>query len=89
MLYDPDRTRQIVDRLVLLGNNLRLFLILINAVQYGALLGIFGALFGGSLGWITALIGVIIGVGIGYFISSALATVLEWMAQLLISQQPE
>ncbi len=88
MLYDPDRTREVVNRLVLLGNNLRPVLIVINAVQLGALLGILGALVFGAFWIVLALIGAIAGGVIGYFFANALATVLEWMAQLLISQQP-
>ncbi len=88
MLYDPDRTREVVNRLVLLGNNLRPVLIVINAVQLGALLGILGALVLGAFWIVLALIGAIAGGVIGYFFANALATVLEWMAQLLISRQP-
>ena len=89
MFYDAERTRGIVDRLVLLGNNLRLALILINAVLFGALLGILGAFVLGP-GWlILAVVGVIVGVGSGYFLSGAAAVVLEWMAQMLISAQPK
>ncbi len=89
MLYDTARTKDIVNRLVLLGNNLRMVLIVINTIQYGALLGILGALTLGGLWLLFALVGAIVGAGIGYFISNALAIVLEWMAQLLISRQPE
>jgi hypothetical protein len=86
MQYEFERTRGVVNRLVLLGNNLRLALILINAALFGVLFGIFGALVGG---WpILALIGVIIGLGSGFFLSGALAVVFEWMAQVLISLQP-
>ncbi len=88
MLYDPDRTREVVNRLVLLGNNLRAVLILINAVQLGALLGILGALVSGVLWIVFALVGAIAGGVIGFFFANALATILEWMAQLLISRQP-
>jgi hypothetical protein len=88
MIYDPDRTRDVVNRLVLLGNRLRGILILINAIQYGVLLGILGALVVGPYWIIAALVGVIAGLGIGFFLSNALAVILEWMAQLLISQQP-
>jgi phosphate/sulfate permease len=88
MLYDASRTKDIVNRLVLLGNNLRIVLIVINTVQYAALLGILGTLVGGPLWLIFALVGAIVGAGIGYFLANALAVVLEWMAQLLISRQP-
>lgn len=89
MLYDTARTKDIVNRLVLLGNNLRIVLIVINTIQYGALLGILGALTVGALWLPFALVGAIAGAGIGYFLSNALAIVLEWMAQLLISRQPD
>jgi hypothetical protein len=89
MLYDAERTRDVVHRLVLLGNRLQVVTIVINAIQYGALLGILGLLAAGPLGLILALVGVIAGVYIGIFISGALSTVLEWMAQMLISQQPK
>ena len=88
MQYDSERTRGVVNRLVLLGNNLRLALILINAALFGALFGILGALVAGD-GWLAfALIGVIVGLGSGFFLSGALAVVVEWMAQVLISLQP-
>jgi len=89
MLYDIDRTRAIVDRLVLVGNNLRGVLILANAVLFAALLGILSTLMvGGAFGLIVALIGAVAGGMIGAVISSALSAVLEWMAQVLISIQP-
>ncbi len=88
MLYDSTRTRDVVNRLVLLGNNLRGVLILMNATLFGVLFGILGALVSGQFFLIFALVGIIAGVAIGYFLAGALATVLEWMAQMLISQQP-
>jgi len=88
MLYDPNRTSDIVNRLVLLGNNLRGVLILMNATLFGVLFGILGALVLGQLFLIFVLVGIIAGAAIGYFLANALATVIEWMAQMLISQQP-
>ncbi len=89
MIYDLNRTKEVVNRLVLLGNNLRAVLILINAVQFGTLLGILGALVSGGLWIVFALIGALAGSVIGIFIANSLATILEWMAQILISRQPE
>lgn len=88
MLYDSERTRDIVNRLVLLGNRLQVVMVVINAILFGALLGILGLLAAGAIGLILALVGVITGIYIGIFIAGALSTVLEWMAQMLISQQP-
>lgn len=85
MLYDPKRTSGIVDRMVLLGNNLRPATLTINAVNFGLLFGILGALIYNSYWLIFALIGVIVGCGVGYYMAGALSVLLEWMAQLLIS----
>jgi predicted phage tail protein len=84
MLYDPERTRGIVDRMVLLGNNLRPFTITLSAVNFGLLFGILGALVFGDSWFVLALVGVIVGFGFGIFLASALAVLLEWMAQVLI-----
>ena len=89
MLYDAERTRDVVHRLVLLGNRVQAVTIVINAIQYGALLGILGALVAGAVaGVILAVVGAVAGAFIGFFLATALSTILEWMAQLLISQQP-
>jgi hypothetical protein len=84
MLYDPERTRGIVDRMVLLGNNLRPFTITLSAVNFGLLFGILGALVFRDSWFVLALVGVIVGFGFGIFLASALAVLLEWMAQVLI-----
>lgn len=89
MLYDAERTRDVVNRLVLLGNRLQAVMVVINAILFGALLGILGVLAAGSIGLLLALVGVITGIYIGIFTAGALSTVLEWMAQMLISQQPK
>ncbi len=88
MLYDAERTRDVVNRLVLLGNRLQVVMVVVNAILFGALLGILGLLAAGSVGLILALVGVITGIYTGIFTAGALSTVLEWMAQMLISQQP-
>lgn len=89
MLYDAERTRDVIHRLVLLGNRLQMVTVIINAIQYGALLGILGVLAAGPAGLIVGiLVGVVTGIYIGIFVAGALSTILEWMAQMLISQQP-
>ena len=88
MQYEPERTRGVVDRLVLLGNNLRTALIVVHTVQFAALLGILGALVAEDAWFIYAILGGIVGLISGFFFSGALAVVIEWMAQLLISMQP-
>lgn len=85
MLYDPKRTSGIVDRMVLLGNNLQPATLTMNAVNFGLLFGILGAVVLGVYWWIFALVGIVVGLGVGYFLAGALSLLLEWMAQLLIS----
>jgi hypothetical protein len=89
MIYDSERTRSIVNRLVLLGNNLRGAMALIFGVVFAGLLGIFGVLVYGPLWWLFTLLGVIVGVVIGIYLAGAVALLLEWMAQMLIAIQPE
>lgn len=88
MIYEPERTRSIVNRLVVLGNNLRIALMIIMGVLYGTLLGIFGGLVLPDFWLALFVVGVIVGVTAGYFFASAFALLLEWAAQLLISLQP-
>ncbi len=90
MLYDANRTRDVVNRLVLLGNRLQAAMIVIHATLFGGLLGILGQLAAQGIGLIIfGLAGIVIGVFIGMYIAAALAVVLEWMAQMLISHQPK
>ena len=84
MIYDPERTKSIVNRLVLLGNNLRSFTVVWCALQFAALLGILGALVDHDVWWLFALVGGLAGVVAGMFLSAAVSVLLEWMAQLLI-----
>jgi hypothetical protein len=88
MIYEPERTRSIIDRLVVLGNNLRIALIIMMGIQYGALLGIFGGLVLRDIWGVLMVFGVVAGATLGYFFASALAVLLEWLAQVLISLQP-
>jgi hypothetical protein len=88
MIYEPERTRSIIDRLVMLGNNLRIALVIMMGIQFGALLGIFGGLVLRDIWVLLMLFGVIVGATLGYFISNALTLLLEWLAQVLISLQP-
>jgi hypothetical protein len=84
MLYDPERTRGIVNRMVLLGNNLRPAAITISSVNFGLMFGIFGALTTPGYWFVFALVGVIVGLVTGIFLAGALSVLLEWMAQVLI-----
>ena len=85
MIYDPIRTRDVVNRLVTLGNRLQFVIILISAVFFGVLTGILGALVVDELWGLFALVGLIMGTLAGLISSAFLVLLLEWMAQLLIA----
>jgi hypothetical protein len=88
MIYEPERTRSIINRLVVLGNNLRIVLMIMMGIEFGALLGIFGGLVLPDIWLLLMLFGVVVGATMGYFFANALTLLLEWAAQLLISLQP-
>lgn len=86
-LYSDDRTKQIVERLVAVGNRIGL-VSLAYTIGFGAFIALGGGVIGGPSG---ALIGAILGLLVGGVFSSAMVAlfqaVLEWMAQVLIVQQ--
>lgn len=89
MIYEPERTRSIIDRLVVLGNNLRIALVILMAIEFGALLGILGGLVLRDIWLLLMVFGLVFGGTIGFFIANALTVLLEWMAQILVSLQPK
>jgi hypothetical protein len=88
MIYEPQRTVSIIQRLVVLGNNLRTALMIKMAVEFGAILGIFGGLVMRDIWVLLMVVGVVVGATLGFFFANALTVLLEWMAQLLITMQP-
>jgi hypothetical protein len=88
MIYEPQRTRSIIERMVILGNNLRAALMIKMGIEFGAILGIFGGLVLRDIWVLLMLFGVILGATLGYFFANTLTLLLEWAAQLLVSLQP-
>jgi hypothetical protein len=86
LIYDEQRSKQIVDRLVATGNSLRVFTVPIMAILIGAVFSILFTLIDRSLWWLGALLGIAFGAGLGLLAASFLAAILEWMAQILIAQ---
>ena len=85
-IYEHARTKDIVHRLVSMGNTLRLPVITLFVVLIGAVLTqMTEALFPG-LWWLGVIYGVLIGFGIGSYASSLVSLTLEWMAQSLVAQ---
>jgi hypothetical protein len=85
MIYESARTRDIVNRLVLLGNRLQMAVVLTWVVVLTALAGILGALVWSDGWWIMALIGALVGITAGIIAAAFLMLLLEWMAQMLIA----
>jgi len=85
MIYEPARTRDIVNRLVLLGNRLQASIVLVWVIAMATLLGILGALVWVDGWWLLAVAGGIAGFATGIINAAFLMLVLEWMAQMLIA----
>lgn len=88
LLYEHDRTKDIVNRLVKSSRVLRTVVIIYFAVIMAVLFGVFAYLVNPELiVWgIIGLIGALIGLIFGFLIASVLNIILEWMAQLLVAQ---
>lgn len=86
LIYDENRTNEIVARLVATGNSLRIFTVSLLAILIGAGFSILFTLIDRSLWWLGALLGIAFGAGLGMLAASFLAAILEWMAQVLIAQ---
>ena len=84
--YEPNRTQDIVNRLVKVGNSIRIPMVLSCIVLFGALLGLLGSLFYAELWWIMALVGALIGNGLGLYAASLVIAAMEALAQSLVAQ---
>lgn len=88
LLYEHDRTKDIVTRLVKSSKVLRTVIILYMIVIMAVLFGVFAYLVNDQLIiWaIIGFIGALFGLLIGFLISSVFNIILEWMAQVLVAQ---
>ena len=88
LLYEHDRTKDIVNRLVKSSRVLRTVVIIYFALIMAVLFGVFAYLVSPELiVWgIIGLIGALIGLIFGFLIASVFNIILEWMAQLLVAQ---
>jgi len=88
LLYEHNRTKDIVNRLVKSSRVLRTVIILYLAVMMAVLFGVFAYLVNSNLLiWATGgFIGLLFGLLLGFLVSSVFNIVLEWMAQLLVAQ---
>jgi hypothetical protein len=86
-VYEPDRTQDIVNRLVKIGNSIRLPMVVSCIVLFGAILGVLGSVFYAELWWIMALFGILIGNGLGLYAASLVTAAAEALAQSLVAQE--
>jgi len=86
LTYEHARTQNLVQRLVGLGNSLRLVTVVSFAVLFAGLLAIAGSLVLGETWWLAALAGLALGLWLGVYIAALVIASIEWMAQLLVAQ---
>ncbi len=86
LIYEHKRTKDLITRMVALGNIIRLTSITLFVVLFGTLLTLLARLLVAELWWLGGLYGVLIGFGLGVYASSLLTITLEWMAQSLVAQ---
>ncbi len=86
LIYEHQRTKDIVRRLAAMGNTLRLPVIAVFVTLSGAVLASLGEQIIPGLWWLGAIYGVLIGFGTGVYLSALLSLTLEWMAQYLVAQ---
>ena len=88
LLYEHDRTKDIVNRLVKSSRVIRTVIILYLVVIMAVLLGVFAYLVSDQLIiWASiGFIGAILGLLLGYLVSSVFNIILEWMAQVLVAE---
>lgn len=87
-MAERDRTTQIVDRLVEVGNSIAVLTTIAGAMLFGFTAAIAGRLLvGPTLGWIAGLVAAAAGYALGRIAAAVPQAVLEWMAQMLLMQQ--
>jgi len=86
LIYEHSRTKELVNRLVALGNTIRLITISCAILSFGALLSLLVRVISPELWWAGGLFGVLVGYGLGFYAASLVTVTLEWMAQLLVAQ---
>jgi hypothetical protein len=86
LTYDPERTKDIVERLVRLGNSIRLVVIGYYILVLAVLISVLSLFFVSGFWWVGTILGAIIGYGVGVFAASAVIIIIEGLAQTLVAQ---
>lgn len=86
MQYDLDRTKQLLGRMIRLGNIIQPVTVggsVLSACAAGSMMGV--AVSGDSW-WFFGLAGALVGYGLGSIFGAWMVITIEWMAQMLIAQ---
>lgn len=86
LLYEHDRTKEIVKRLLLGARVARVVVIIYMIVVMAVLLGMLVYLTNPGLWIIAAAVGAVVGFFLGYLVASILSVLFEWLSQFLVAQ---
>ena len=86
LLYEHDRTKDIVKRLILAAKVIRVIVILYMIIIMAVLLGMLVYLVNPSLWILAAAIGAVFGFLLGFLMASVFTVLMEWMSQHLVAQ---
>jgi hypothetical protein len=84
--YEDQRTQDIVARLVRTANTIRTIMIFIWAILLGIAFSLLPVLMGSDMWWLGGILGLLLGYGLGQYLAAWMTVMIEWMAQLLVSQ---
>lgn len=85
-VYEPERTKNIVERLVTLGNRVRILVVAYFTLVFAVLLAVLAVFVWPGGWWVCAILGATLGYGVGVFVATLPITIMEGFAQLLIAQ---
>jgi hypothetical protein len=86
LIYEYERTKNIVTRLVALGNMVRTAAMLTSAVLWGGLYFIAAVLISIDYWWFGLIFGVLFGALAGALLGSVVTLLMEGLAQMLVAQ---
>ncbi len=87
LLYEHERTAEIVRRLIMAAEAMRTALVAGFVITFGALFTFLSVLlFGGGIWWVLGIVGLAAGYVLGSYAAALCAVCLEWMAQMLVAQ---
>lgn len=86
LLYEHDRTKDIVKRLILAAKVIRVIVILYMIIILAVLLGVLVYLVNPSFWILAAAVGAVFGFFLGFLMASVFTVLMEWMSQHLVAQ---